>query len=524
MEVFFDPTKDLGVITDSDRICERFPGRSYRILKKYIDARHGKLKLCYRLEEYDEDKYEEEIEALRREAMPYKGQIDRALADTVKSPVVVGFGPAGMFAALVLAEYGLKPVVIERGQDIDRRVADCEGYKSGQRDLDPGSNILFGAGGAGTFSDGKLYTGISSGIKGFVSLAFFENGAPADILYDSHPHIGTDNLRKVISNIRQKIEQLGGKILFGTEFVGTESVNGRITAVKLRSDGITDMISTDCVILGIGHSATDTMRSLYNEGIAMESKSFSVGVRIEHRRRDIDIAQYGVDTAELPNITAADYKLAADTVTGRKLYTFCMCPGGEVVASSAFPGHIVTNGMSYRARDLDNSNAALLVPVTSDDFGKGVFAGLEFRERLEIRAFELAGSSDRAPFMTYGELLSRKLSSFDGNLISPSYRPGVSHCDLRQLFPDYVTDTLIDGIRRMGRKIKGFDSPDAVLTAPETGSSSPVRILRDRESYESISLKGFFPAGEGAGYAGGIVSSAVDGINCANAYVSTILH
>ena len=524
MEVFFDPTKDRGIISDIDRISERFPGRNFRILKKYIDARHGKLKLCYRLEEYDEAKSEEELEALRKEAMPYMDLISPALTASSKPPVVVGFGPAGMFAALVLATYGLRPVVIERGQDIPKRVSDCEDFRQGIKDLNPGSNILFGAGGAGTFSDGKLYTGISSGIKGYVSLVFRDNGAPDDILYDSHPHIGTDRLRDVISNIRKKIEGLGGQILFATEFIGVESNNGRVAQVKVRSSGEDKVIQTDCVILGIGHSATDTMRSLYNDGVAMESKSFSVGVRIEHRRRDIDIAQYGVDTKDLPNITAADYKLAVDTVTGRKLYTFCMCPGGEVVASSAFPGHIVTNGMSYRARDLDNSNAALLVPVSSEDYGLGVFAGLDFRERLEIRAFELAGSSDRAPFMTYGELLSGKLSGALDLKVRPSYRPGIAHCDLRQLFPDYVTDTIVDGIRLMGRKIKGFDSPDAVLTAPETGSSSPVRILRDRESYESISIKGLYPAGEGAGYAGGIVSSAVDGINCANAYVSTLLH
>ena len=522
IEAVFDPLKDKGIISDKDRIKDKFPDKDYVITRKFIDARHGRLKLCYRLEGFDASEQVLKIRTMEKEAMPYLDVVKEIKNPGQLSPVIVGFGPAGMFAALVLARYGLNPIVLERGKKVDDRVKDCEDYRQGVRGLDKSSNILFGEGGAGTFSDGKLYTGIGSGLIGFVNRTFYQHGAPYEICYNSHPHIGTDNLRKIVASIRTEIEALGGKILFDTEFIGIKKKDGQISSVICRNKEREQEIPTGGVILGIGHSATDTMRALYDEGIAMEAKSFSVGVRIEHLRHDIDIARYGVDSKDLYNIGAADYKLAVDTATGRKLYTFCMCPGGEVVASSAFPGHIVTNGMSYHARNLDNSNAALLVPVTSEDFGPGVFDGLEFREMLETKAYELAGSNDKAPCMTYGSLLSGQGSIADDPRIKPSYKPGVSFCDLRDLFPQYVTDTLIDGIKLMGRKIKGFDSPDAVLTAPETGSSSPVRILRDKESFMSISCKGLFPSGEGAGYAGGIVSSAVDGINCANAYVRSL--
>ncbi|MBO4460234.1 MAG: hypothetical protein J5778_06220 [Clostridiales bacterium] len=521
-DVVFDPLKDKGIISDKDRIKERFPDKDLVITKKFLDARHGKLKLCYRVEDFDPSMQDLKIRSMEKEAMPYLNELDEESKSRYPSPVIIGFGPAGMFAALILARYGFDPIVIERGRKVDDRIRDCEDYRRGIRGLDINSNILFGEGGAGTFSDGKLYTGIGSGLIGFVNRTFYRHGAPYEICYSSHPHIGTDNLRKIVSSIRSEIEALGGKILFDTEFTGLKMNNGQIGSVVCMSKEGEIEIPACGVILGIGHSATDTMRKLYADGIAMESKSFSVGVRIEHLRRNIDIARYGVDSAELYNIGAADYKLAVDTASGRKLYTFCMCPGGEVVASSAFPGHIVTNGMSYHARDFDNSNSALLVPVTMEDFGEGVFDGLKFRELLETKAFELAGSNDNAPCMTYGDLASGKVTEHNDPALIPSYKPGVTNCDLRELFPQFITDTLIDGIRLMGKKIKGFDSPDAVLTAPETGSSSPVRILRDKETFMSISCRGLFPAGEGAGYAGGIVSSAVDGINCANAYVRSV--
>lgn len=518
-DVVFYPEQDTRKISDRERIKNRFPDRDLVITKRYIDARHGKLKLCYRLEENDLAESEFRRIKLENEALPFKNLAKRADLTDLSRPVIVGFGPAGMFAAYVLSCYGLRPLVLERGRDVASRVIDVEDYNSGKKDLDPESNIVFGEGGAGTFSDGKLYTGIGSGLKAFVGQILYENGANYEICYDSHPHIGTDNLRRIVSSLREKIEKLGGEILFDSKLIRINKKEGKLVSVVYESNGESFEIPAKALILGIGHSATDTMRSLYADGIAMEAKSFSVGVRIEHLRADIDKALYGTDTDQLYNISGANYKMAVDSVTRRKLYTFCMCPGGVVVSSSAFDGHIVTNGMSYYARNRENSNSALLVPVTSEDFGSGVFDGLEFRESLEKRAYELAGSNGRAPCMTFGDLDSGMLTEHQYPRIVPTYSRGVAFCDLRDLFPDYVTDTLVDGIKKMGKIIKGFDTPDAVLTAPETGSSSPVRILRDKDTYQSISCPGLFPSGEGAGYAGGIVSSAVDGINCANALV-----
>ena len=391
-DVVFYPKEDTRKISDQDRLKNRFPDRDLIINKRYIDARHGNLKLCYRVADYD--LAEEEIRKMNvaKEALPFRNLADREVLKDMPRPVIVGFGPAGMFAAYVLSCYGMRPIILERGRDVSSRITDVEDYNSGRSKLDTESNIVFGEGGAGTFSDGKLYTGIGSGLKAFVGQIFYENGAPFEICYDSHPHIGTDNLRHIVSSLREKIEGMGAEMLFDTKFTGIRRKDGKLVSVVYESTGESYEIPASGVILGIGHSATDTMRSLYADGIAMEAKSFSVGVRIEHLRADIDKALYGIDTDELYNISGANYKMAVDTVTGRKLYTFCMCPGGVVVSSSAFEGHIVTNGMSYYARNRENSNSALLVPVTCEDFGGGVFDGLEFRESLETRAFELAGS------------------------------------------------------------------------------------------------------------------------------------
>jgi len=486
-------------------------GKVLYIDKKYVDARHGHTKLIYRFDFITQEEMKSRTDSLQELAMPYKDEI---MDHDSLSPVIVGFGPAGIFAALILARYGLKPVVIERGSSMQQRVAKVESFRKGNGSIDNECNVQFGEGGAGTFSDGKLFTGLTSGLKGFVADCFVRHGADKSILYEAHPHIGTDILRSVIVGIREEIESLGGQILFDTKMTELVLNNNRISGVKVTDKSGTRIISCSRVILAVGHSSRDTFRYLHSTGIAMESKPFAVGVRIEHKRRDIDIAQYGMDTSKTGDLSAANYKLAVDTVTGRKLYTFCMCPGGEVINASSGKDQSVVNGMSYYGRDLENSNSALLVPVDSGDYGTGVLAGVEYQERLEKKAYEAAGATGAVPVMRYYDLVNKTNSPFGS--VQPSVKPRYVQTDFSKIFDPVILETITDGIAKMGKKIRGFDSPDACLSAVESRSSSPVRILRDRDARESISVEGLYPAGEGAGYAGGIMSSAIDGINCAN--------
>lgn len=489
--------------------------------KKFIDARHGKTKINYRFDFEDNGSYEAREQEIMSLAFPHKEEAVRLVDNTVR-PVVVGSGPAGLFAALILAKYGLRPILIERGESMEQRVKTTDGYKQGRSPINPRSNIQFGEGGAGTFSDGKLYTGVSSGLKAFIGRMFVIHGAPSDILYDSHPHIGTDYLRKAVVGIRNDIISLGGEVWFNTLFQGYRLDKGKLYSVVVETPTEQKEIRCDRLVLAIGHSSRDTFRALSRLGIMMEAKQFSVGVRIEHLRRDIDISQYGMDTAQTPDLSAANYKLAVVTDTGRKLYTFCMCPGGEVIAAQTDNGIVCTNGMSYRARDGVNSNSALLVPVDSNDYGDGVLAGIEYQERLEMLAFTEGGSNGFAPVTRYEDLCKGTITSEFGK-IKPTYKPGVNPADMSKIFAPEIVDTLRSGISVMGTKIKGFDDPDSVLTAVEARSSSPVRILRNRETYESVNVPGLYPCGEGAGYAGGIMSSAIDGINCANAIISSYI-
>ena len=433
------------------------------------------------------------------------------------SPVVVGFGPAGMFAALILAECGLNPIVFERGGRVEER-SSCVNDFFNNRILDTETNIQFGEGGAGTFSDGKLNTGIKDPRIRKVLKTFAENGAPEEILYDAKPHIGTDKLPGTVKNIREKIISLGGKIYFNALVKELIIKNGAVTGVKALMSGSLNTFFTDSVILAIGHSSRDTFRYLYSLGIPMEAKAFSIGARIEHRREMINEAQYGKFAALLPT---ADYKLSAHLPGGRGVYTFCMCPGGTVVAAASEKNAVVTNGMSVFARDAENSNSALLVGVTPSDFGCGALDGVEFQEKMERQAFELAGSNYNAPAQRVEDFLKGKPSEKAGD-VKPSYLPGVALTDLSLLLPEYIYDSMRAGIVEFGRKLKGFDYPDAVLTAPETRSSSPVRIIRN-EHYMSAGVAGLYPCGEGAGYAGGITSAAVDGIKCAEAILSRVL-
>lgn len=492
-----------------------FGGCLINITKRSIDARRKpEIKIIFKVEVVTQQELDRRYSEMLSNAMPYKNS--KRTCKT--SPVVVGFGPAGMFAALVLARCGCNPIVLERGSRMDKRIVDINNHETGKSPVLPNSNIQFGEGGAGTFSDGKLFSGISSDLKSFVGYAFVMHGAPDDILYDSQPHIGTDKLRGVVVGIRKEIEQLGGQVIFDACFKSFNTDDeGQIVNLTY-SDSEDNDICIECsdIILAPGHSSRDTFRYLFSRGVEMEAKAFSVGVRIEHLKEDIDIAQYGVSRTESKCLSSAAYKLAVDTNSGRKLYTFCMCPGGYVVASASKDGEIVTNGMSDYARDAINSNSAVLVPVDANDYGEGALAGVEYQEMLEHKAYELGGSNGFAPAMRFGDFVSGVPTESFGK-VKPSYKPGVTPCDFSSLFTDVINNTLKDGIIKMGMRINGFDSPDAVLTAVESRSSSPLRIVRNKDTMQSVTIRGLYPSGEGAGYAGGIMSSAIDGIRCANA-------
>ena len=428
------------------------------------------------------------------------------------APIVVGAGPAGLFAALTLARSGANPVLIERGRPVDRRVTDVEQMSSGGI-LDPESNVQFGEGGAGAFSDGKLTCGIKSPFLRFVLETLVAHGAPQSILSDSMPHIGTDRLRKVVASIRNEIVANGGTVLFETRLEELILKEGRVEGAVLSCRGELREIQTHTVILCIGHSARDTIRNLFRQGIHMAGKPFAMGVRIEHPRVFIDKAQYG-PFAGHPALGAASYKLVCHTPDGRGVYTFCMCPGGHVIAAASQPGGTVVNGMSYHARDAENSNSALLVGVRPEDFGDShPLAGMVLQRNIEKAAFSAAGGGFRAPAQRVEDFLAGRPSKGFGTVL-PSYRPGVTPVDLRSVLPSFITEDLKAGLRAMNSQLSGFAMPDAVLTAPETRSSSPVRILRSCTG-EAESVGGLFPAGEGAGYAGGIVSAAIDGITAA---------
>lgn len=432
-------------------------------------------------------------------------------------PLVVGFGPAGMFAGLLLARAGQRPIIVERGEPVEKRQKTVRAFWEGGA-LDPSSNVQFGEGGAGTFSDGKLNTGTKDARIFFVLQTLVEHGAPEDILFDAKPHIGTDKLPTVVKNIREEILSLGGEVRFETRLDDILVKDGRVAGAVLEHGVAREVIETEHILLAIGHSARDTFQMLLEkECIPLEPKPFSVGARIEHRAEMIDRAQYG-DFAGSPYLGAADYKLNVHLPNGRGVYTFCMCPGGTVVGAASEAGGVVTNGMSPYARDGENSNAALLVGISPEDFGNAhPLAGVEYQRRIERAAFALTNSY-RAPCQRVGDLLESRPSTEFGDVL-PSYLPGVFPGDIRKVLPEYVTESMTEGIRQMGKKLKGFDAPDALLTAPETRSSSPVRILRG-EDLQCPTLRGLLPCGEGAGYAGGITSAAVDGLRCAEAILT----
>jgi len=434
-----------------------------------------------------------------------------------KRPVVVGFGPAGFMAALVLAKSGACPIVVEQGKNVSERKKDVDLFwKTGKLNLS--SNIQFGEGGAGTFSDGKLTTNIKDFRRGLVLREFVDAGAPDEILYLSKPHIGTDNLIKMVRNIREKIISLGGEVYFDTKMIGFEQKNGALTRVICENDNKIIEFDTDRLIAAIGHSARKTFEMLFEKNLIIQQKPFSVGFRIEHSQSFINDYQYGKFAGYLP---AADYKLFTHLENGRGVYTFCMCPGGVVVGASSEYNGVVTNGMSFFDRKGKNANSAVLVGVDSRDFKSNhPLAGIWFQKSIEEKAFICGGKNYYAPVQTVGDFLLSQptiISKDSFEKVVPSYLPGVFGGDFKEIFPDDIYSSLQEGIRLFDRKIKGFADKDAVLTAPETRSSSPVRILRN-EKYMS-NIEGIIPCGEGCGYAGGIISSAVDGVRCAEAVI-----
>ena len=491
--------------------------RSFRIVRRSIDARKKPdVKYNYTIDVQvsgNEEKILRNSRCKKASIAPWTSYKVKPIKNlSAGRPVVVGFGPAGMFAALVLAMAGARPIVLERGEDAESRHEKVQKFwQTGE--LDVRSNVQFGEGGAGTFSDGKLNTGVNNPRIPWVLQQFVLAGAAEDILYDAKPHVGTDVLLNVVQHIRNKIISLGGEVRFNAQVTGLKTDSGRLTGLEVNGS---ELLECDHCILAIGHSARDTFRMLETAGIPMEPKAFSMGVRIEHPQSMVDMAQYGQFSPDLP---PADYKLVShqEEVT---VYTFCMCPGGYVVAAASEEGGVVTNGMSFSDRAGENANAAVLVTVQPRDFPyPGPLGGVQWQREIEEKAYRISGSY-QAPAQRFGDFLDGRASTGQGE-VRPTYLPGVHWCDLHDVLPALITDNLKKGIVDLDKKLKGFASPDAVLTGPETRSSSPVRILRDENGQAPLS--GLYPAGEGAGYAGGIMSAAVDGMEAAEAVLKAMM-
>ena len=433
-------------------------------------------------------------------------------------PVVIGGGPAGLFAALTLARAGLAPILLERGAPVEERTKDIAMFRA-TGVLNTRSNVQFGEGGAGTFSDGKLNTGIRDARCRLVLQELVNAGAPEEILWQAKPHVGTDRLCTAVRGLRDAIIALGGDVRFHSHVVGFHVEDSALTALDIQTSEGVQQLPCDRVILAIGHSARDTLETLHDLGLPMEQKPFAVGVRIEHPRELIDHSQYG-NAAGHPALGAAEYKLNIPLPDNRGVYTFCMCPGGEVIAAASEEGGVAVNGMSVFARDARNSNSALLVGVAPTDLpSEHPLAGIALQRQMERAAFSLGGGNYHAPVQLAGDLCAGRASTQLGD-VEPSYRPGVTPTDLRECLPPFVANSLRIALPQLGKKLRGFDRYDAVLTGVESRSSSPVRFNRDEQCQSAI--RGIFPCGEGAGYAGGITSAAVDGIRCATALIESL--
>ncbi|MGE8464518.1 NAD(P)/FAD-dependent oxidoreductase [Pseudomonas putida] len=445
--------------------------------------------------------------------------VGQAPAELEQRPIVVGFGPCGIFAGLLLAQMGFKPIILERGKEVRQRTKDTWGLWR-KSELNPESNVQFGEGGAGTFSDGKLYSQIKDplhhGRK--VLVEFVKAGAPDEILYINKPHIGTFRLTGMVEQMRQEIIALGGEVRFQQKVTDLLTDEGQLTGVVLESG---EQLQSRHVVLALGHSARDTFRMLHAKGVYMEAKPFSVGFRIEHPQTLIDKARLG-KYAGHPKLGAADYKLVYHAKNGRSVYSFCMCPGGTVVAATSEPGRVVTNGMSQYSRNERNANSGIVVGIDPErDYPGGPLAGIELQERLEAHAYVMGGSNYQAPAQLVGDFVAGRPSTALGS-VEPSYKPGVTLGDLAPSLPDFAIEAIREALPAFDRQIKGYNLHDAVLTGIETRTSSPLRITRG-EDFQSLNMKGLFPAGEGAGYAGGILSAGVDGIRIAEAVARDML-
>ncbi|WP_099190693.1 NAD(P)/FAD-dependent oxidoreductase [Tepidibacter mesophilus] len=492
----------------------------YTIFKESIDARkRGKINFIYTVDVNvkQENNILKKIKSndVRLSPQLQYNDVKMGNKELGERPVIIGMGPAGLFASLVLAQRGYNPIVLERGMDVDKRTKDVNLFwRTGKINED--SNVQFGEGGAGTFSDGKLTTRIKDLRCRKVLEELVISGAPDEILYSHKPHVGTDILKEVVKNMRQRIIELGGEVRFDSKVTDIKVENDSIVSVEVNNEYIID---TSIIILAIGHSARDTYEMLNNRNVKIIQKPFAIGARIEHPQVMINKSQYK-EFYDHPRLGAADYRLIYHTEKGRTTYTFCMCPGGSVIASSSSKGELVTNGMSEHSRNKENANSALLVNVGPEDFESDhPLEGVYFQQKYERLAFELGGKNYKAPVQLVGDFLNDTKST-QIKSVKPSYKPGYTLTDLRMCLPNFVVEAMKEGLVNLDKKLDGFALNDAVLTGVETRSSSPIRIVRDEYGFESVNISGLYPAGEGAGYAGGIVSAAVDGIKVAESIIN----